>query len=687
MNYRKNILMTQLQSGRKINTDELLRSFNISYRTLKNDIYELNDELGQPLISIDHNLVQAVDHNAFVEKSNDMMKKINLYRYKMTIKERITIEAFILLFSPHYVTGSDLSAQLFISRGTAINDMDILREEMKGFGFALVSKRNHGFTITGDEHAVRAYLNSVVNNVDTQASATYKMLLDQLIVEDIDADLVSKGIVRSLEQERTILNDESFRKILNYILIAFNRILQGKHLCCGYEEPVDQRYRAMLEGLAQHYFDKTEITDAELAGFNQHIQSIIRAQRSPGEIDSGVNEQMKISAFVWEVCNSLDIIEQFGYENYKSLYSHIVSTVYQLKSNLTTQKNPFYGELEELYPLIFDCIERHIHIIEEIIHKKMDRNDISYIAMHIASVTEARNEENEPLHAIMVCPTGRCVSLLLKARVVKYFNIVIDDIVPAYMVNETYAGDFIISTVPLENANCPVIVVSQLFLQSDVKKMQEFIQKTYKIAKQKLIIKKIERYVREYQLIAASDIAPQEPRIEALNERCLLSAQNRKKQYFYTMLTSEHILLDAETADWREAIRASGELLLKTGHLSSQYIDRMIQLVLENGPYIVFAPGFAVAHAGPQDGAHRLGISLVRLKDAILFEPGGIKVKLIVCLSIPDKESHAFLMFQMYKCLINREIFDFLSKAISVEEIRSIIRIFELAEEEAQPEG
>jgi len=678
MNYRKSILMTQLQSGRKININEFLGIFNISYRTLKNDIYELNDELGHQMISIDHNMVQVLEYDKLIDQSMDMMKKTNFYCYKMSKKERITIESIILLFSSSYITGNDLSTQLFISRGTAINDMDLLREQMESIDLKLISKRNHGFTIIGDEKEIRTYLNSVANEVDTQSSATYKILLEKLIVDDLNIDFISRGIIKSLERKNMTLNDESFQKILNYILVAFHRIRQGKPLSYRNIKTVDQTNREILEGLAQNYFEKKEITDFELEGFNQQIEIILNERYSSLEIDSETNEQIKVYAFVWEICNSLDILEQFGYENYKSLYSHIVSTIYHLKSNLTMQKNPFYDELEELYPHIFDCIEKHIYIIEEIINKKMDRNDISYIAMHIASVTEAKNEENEPLHAIMVCPTGRCVSLLLKSRVIKYFNIVIDDVVPAYMVKKKLNADFIISTVQLENTSCPVIVVSQMFLQADVKKMQEFIQKTYKIAKQKLIIKKIERYVKEYQLISSSDLPAIDRKVEALNEHYIIRSQSQEKQYFYKMLKKEHILLDFETTDWIESIRASGELLLKTEHLKGRYIDKMIQLVQEYGPYIAFEPGFAVAHAGPQDGAYRLGISLVRLKHAIQFETGGIKIKFIVCLSIPDKESHAFLMFQMYKCLINREIFDFLSKATSVEEVHSIIRIFEL---------
>ncbi len=107
--------MTQLQSCRKINTNELLGTLNISYRTLKNDIYELNDELGHRMISIDHSMVQVLEYDKFMEQSINMMKKINFYCYKMSKRERLVIESIILLFSPSYVTGSDLSSQLFIS--------------------------------------------------------------------------------------------------------------------------------------------------------------------------------------------------------------------------------------------------------------------------------------------------------------------------------------------------------------------------------------------------------------------------------------------------------------------------------------------------------------------------------------------------------------------------------------------
>ena len=59
------------------------------------------------------------------------------------------------------------------------------------------------------------------------------------------------------------------------------------------------------------------------------------------------------------------------------------------------------------------------------------------------------------------------------------------------------------------------------------------------------------------------------------------------------------VRLDVAVADWREAIRASGDLLVGTGAIGTSYVDAMIRTVEEHGPYIVITPGFALAHSRP----------------------------------------------------------------------------------------
>ena len=52
------------------------------------------------------------------------------------------------------------------------------------------------------------------------------------------------------------------------------------------------------------------------------------------------------------------------------------------------------------------------------------------------------------------------------------------------------------------------------------------------------------------------------------------------------LLSPSAILLDADAADWREAIRRSGELLVSTGATDPAYTEAMIRTVEEHGPYI-----------------------------------------------------------------------------------------------------
>ena len=63
------------------------------------------------------------------------------------------------------------------------------------------------------------------------------------------------------------------------------------------------------------------------------------------------------------------------------------------------------------------------------------------------------------------------------------------------------------------------------------------------------------------------------------------------------LLPPAAIRLDAHVKDWREALQAVGHLLVATDIATPRYTQAMIDNLEKNGPYIVVAPGFALAHA------------------------------------------------------------------------------------------
>lgn len=85
------------------------------------------------------------------------------------------------------------------------------------------------------------------------------------------------------------------------------------------------------------------------------------------------------------------------------------------------------------------------------------------------------------------------------------------------------------------------------------------------------------------------------------------------------LLPAQAIQIGVECSDWKEAIKAAAQYLLEQGAINEHYVNAMIENVMENGPYIVVAPGFALPHEALNAGASKVGMSLIRLKTPVPF--------------------------------------------------------------------
>lgn len=101
------------------------------------------------------------------------------------------------------------------------------------------------------------------------------------------------------------------------------------------------------------------------------------------------------------------------------------------------------------------------------------------------------------------------------------------------------------------------------------------------------------------------------------------------------------IRLQIHVKNWREAVQASGDLLVDAGICEARYVEAMIAAVERLGPYMVLAPGIALAHARPEDGMLKAGLSIVTLAEPVEF--GSVDndpVCLIIGFGGVDKHGH-----------------------------------------------
>ncbi len=130
----------------------------------------------------------------------------------------------------------------------------------------------------------------------------------------------------------------------------------------------------------------------------------------------------------------------------------------------------------------------------------------------------------------------------------------------------------------------------------------------------------------------------------------------------------------ATAADWREAIRLSGDGLVAGGATTDEYTGQMIAAVEEHGPYIVIAPGIALAHARPSDAVLHGGLSWVSLDAPVEFgHPKNDPVTLVIGLAAVDHTTHIDVLKAMAGVLSNKAVRARLEVATTDVEVRSIL--------------
>jgi len=88
-------------------------------------------------------------------------------------------------------------------------------------------------------------------------------------------------------------------------------------------------------------------------------------------------------------------------------------------------------------------------------------------------------------------------------------------------------------------------------------------------------------------------------------------------QFDLLKAVDERIMIIESVKDWIKAVKIAGIMLVEGGIVEERYVDAMIKVMQELGPYAALAPGVAMPHARPEDGAKRIGLSILVIKNGV----------------------------------------------------------------------
>lgn len=145
-----------------------------------------------------------------------------------------------------------------------------------------------------------------------------------------------------------------------------------------------------------------------------------------------------------------------------------------------------------------------------------------------------------------------------------------------------------------------------------------------------------------------------------------------------SLLPDAAIAIGVSATDWRDAVRAAGRGLIAAGATSDAYTDEMIATVETLGPYIVIAPGIALAHSRPSPAVRHAGLSLVTLDPPIPFgHRANDPVRLVIGLAAPDDEGHVNALATLAEFLADDERRSALLSASDARTVRSLFAAWE----------
>lgn len=140
-------------------------------------------------------------------------------------------------------------------------------------------------------------------------------------------------------------------------------------------------------------------------------------------------------------------------------------------------------------------------------------------------------------------------------------------------------------------------------------------------------------------------------------------------------IEESYVQLDVEAKNFEEAIKKSFDPFVKNEVVTKNYVQSILRIYHETGPYIVITKNIALPHAPVEEGANKLGLGFVRLKVPVVSGHGtNDPVKYLFPLSAKASNEHIELLSKLADLLSEKEFIEFLDVVSSKEEFIDYFR-------------
>ena len=640
-------------------------------RTVMIDIQKVNEmliSLELPTITVQNDFIIAPEISI-----TNLLKYVDIASKNYVFQEeRIDMLIFYIILYSDYISNSHLQDFLRMSKNSILADLKEVRSVLKKYELQLIYSRDKGYYIDGDSNKIRELLEITIGNLITlvcgrnilsyifnECNLIYqeeiflnslKIVSDKyqliFIAEKIDTVAILMAVFNEYSlKEPYIKNRENFEKIIETPLLR------------------------LLMDIEEQFPNLSKERDFILSRLAGCVQGDLNINPEP-EIIKIMDEiilQVKVNT-------GLEFPETFQFR--KNLYAHLYPAFYRQMFDVSL-KNPLTSQIIEEYNYLFALIKRSLKPLEEATSKKISNDEIAYFTIHFGGYLENIQKESitEKIVAMVICPNGISSSLILRAELkqifptIEFYTMSFNDYQKNIGIQQV---DMIFSTMSIE-VDKPLFIVKTIMNSTEKILLKEKVFETFHLKKEEFIsVDEILNIIAKHVLIKnEKELKKDLSKYLFANKEVVLGGDSLKD-----LVKKELIQQLDKVNDWQTAVRIASKPLLEQGYIEESYVEAIISSVNEIGPYIVLAPKVAVPHASPDAGVHRLGISLLQLKEPVNFgleDDEDKNVQLIFVLATVDSTAHLKALQQLALILDDDEVIENLIKAEMPEELLGLI--------------
>lgn len=654
------------------NIKELEKLFNISERTVRNDIERIDQYF------LENNLSRINKTYGGILKIQDInsVKKIfyNEWFDNFSSEERIEyiIIKSLLMKSLNI---SHISHELDISRTTISSDIKEVKKILNEFNIQLESDCKNGYTIIGSEEKIRKlFLKILMKTSKKTLNIKMKLLLLEITIENTKGvDIFLSYIQKKLN---IVMSDEAFQVINLYLEIMINRIQNNNCLTKINNENFlrgTREYTQVMEflPLLNSYYD-IQISEIEILTICDLILGSHTYNFNSKYFDNWIEIELLVKKMIQKFNKYIDVDISQDKILLDGLINHIKPTIYRIKNNIELQ-NSIYVEVMESYSDVFIIVKKSVVELEEFIGKSIGDDEISFLVMYFKAALD-RNRKNRIKNILVVCSLGYGSSKLLGQQLKDNFAVNIVDTIPFNLLKRYEFEskiDLIVTTLNIEDElKIKTIKVSPILLEDDLKILKlAGLTKSRSKYYMSEVINSIEKYceIKNIELLKNELNA-------IFGDRLINNIITERASIKNASLDS--IFLNLDVNCWEDAIKASGNFLYKLGYCSENYKNEMIKIINTHGSYMVLENGVAIPHAKIEEDIAKTGFVIIKLKKPIIF-PDGEEIDILFPFSSKDGKEHLELLIDITEMLTNFGFAKFLRNVKSKEEVLKFINLYE----------